>query len=355
MGIKILKKKKLDLNVKRGFIAILGTLIIFLGICIICVVTKKETVTKKEILYEYMCQSQANYVVHIIDNIVYEGNTMKEGIEYVRSLLDYLTVDFNLGFQGSEAAEVALSYQILGYVRGVKTMSGKSEEKWGKSYLLQREKNIAYTDMQWNEAIGVKLTLDEYEEFAMKANEITGMSISTDLVIYLDGNLTINTEYGELTTPVYSSVTIPINQSIFSITKDEDEQISDSIIDTRKVAVPIEYDKVITFSLLILLCITSIIVICITTESPTTMDKIQSKAYRLIKNNASRIIALNSRENYIYRQTFELTSMEDLIKISDERNKPIFYIKEDFELYEYLFEVLDGEDRYIYHLYSYTI
>lgn len=348
----IRKKLKLDSKIKAGVITILSCSAIFLGISIYKEANAHMVKSEEKVVYEYTCQPKADYLVHIDKNTVYEGTVQEENLNYSKKLLDYIEIKFTTEFQGSKEAETEFVYGITAIVQGYENL--KEEDpviNWSKNYDLVKEKKKITMENRFLEEETVRVGLEEYDEFALEAREVTGMELSNQVVVRLEGNLKIHMEEGDLITPVAIAVTIPLQEEVFSINKDNLEPISDSI--KEYIYIPVLPNRLLIFGLVMLLflCIIGIMILCIATEAPNAYDVMKANARRMIKNYGSRMIAIQSKTEHNYLQTYELYSIEDLIKVSDEVQKPIYYVKDEMDIIgDYLLQIVDGDSLYVFRI-----
>lgn len=345
------KKIKLNTKVKVGSLSVLSLAVLLLGGLIYIELTSKKVMTQDYTLYQYTCQPAVNYSVHIIDNIIYDSNVLEEGMDYSKNLLDYIEAKFTIEFQGSEAGQTELDYHITARVRGYKEADEGKAVNWTKKYELKEATKVETSEQYLLEEASVPFDLAEYDDFAIKANEILGMSLSSEVVVSLEGNLIINTPYGTKTSPINLNLTIPLAQNNITIVKDEIPVISDNIIETKEIVIPVDYNKVTLYSIGIGACAAIILILLLITKAPSVYDLRNSNARKLLKNYSSRIVSINSKTEENFSQTYVLSTMADLIKVADEIEKPIYYIYDEFFLLgNYSFHVTDGEHQYIYRL-----
>jgi hypothetical protein len=144
-------------------------------------------------------------------------------------------------------------------------------------------------------------------------------------------------------------MTIPLLEDIFNITKKETAPITGNITEPIEIPIPVNDKIILLFSLLIVFCIIGLLIILIGTESPNAYDILKGKARKLLKNYGSRMIVIQSKTEQNYLQIYELHSIDDLIKVSDEIQKPVFYLKDDIDIIkDYAFHVTDGNNLYVY-------
>jgi len=349
MKTKIRRKIKLDIRIKIGLMAVIGCFIIFLGIRIYGEVTANKVIKEEEPLYQYSCQPKVEYIVHIHENSIFEGTVQGEGIDYSKLLLDYIEVKFGTEFQGSKEAEVEFDYQISAQVTGYRILMDSKSTNWSKNFPLEKEKKMVTSDAYFNEETIIKFDLEDFEAFATEAGTVTGMQSSSEVVINMVGNINIKTENGNLSTPISAALTIPLQQDVFSISKGDIAPINDSITNFIEVPVPINHKNILLFSILIAIGLLGMLLILFATEAPNSYDILKAKAKKLIKNYGSHMIALLNKTEHDYLQTYELNSMEDLIKVADEIQRPIYYLRDEIDIIQdYMLHVVDGDNLYTY-------
>lgn len=349
MGKRISTKKKLNTKVKAGILSVLGLIILFMGVLIYREVTSKKTSTEEHILYQYTCQPAIQYDVHMIENKIYDSNILVEGLSYSKNLLDYIETRFAIEFQGSEDTETELDYHITLIQRGYKATTDGIAINWTKNHVLKEDTKVHHTEATFSESPSVHFKLDDYQNFAVEANQILGFQLSSDVIVMLEGILSIHTQYGELTTPISMQHNIPLMEDAITITKGEAPAITDSIKEYKEVAIPINQNKIVLFGAVICISIIAMIYLLLSTEAPSIYDIRTAKAKQLLKNYSSRIVAIHNKPNQEFHQTYEMSTMMDLVKVSDEIQKPIYYMYDDFfTLGNYTFHVSDGDDQYIF-------
>jgi len=351
MGKIVGKKRKLNTKIKAGIIVGIGLIILLMGVMVYREIAIQRTITQEQTRYQYTCQPSLNYDVHIIDNEIYGSNILKEGMDYSKNLLDYIEAKFMIEFQGSEPAQVELNYHIALTLRGYKAAVEGNSINWIKNYELKENTKVKFSEQYILEKAAVSFDLEKYNSFASKANEILGMQLSSDIIVTLEGDLAINTQYGDLDTPISMQLTIPLEQNEFNISKGESPVISDSLKEYHEVPIPMNRDKVILFLAVICFCSILLILILLSTEAPGFYDIRTANAKKLLKNYSSRIVALHNKTDQVFHQTYEMNTMMDLVKVADEIQKPIYYIYDDFfMLNKYSFYVADGDNQYLYQL-----
>lgn len=352
MTALIRKKFKIDTRVKMGIVLLLSSSIVFLSFGIYREANVHKVKNEEKTVYQYTCQPKAEYLVHIHENSVYEGTVQEENLNYSKKLLDYIEVKFGTEFQGSEGAETEFVYHITAQVQGFENLKGEAPVvNWRKNFELAKETKNITSDTNFTEEKTVRFNLDEYDAFALEAREVTGMELSSQVVVLLEGNLNISTKYGNLSTPIQASITVPLQDEVFSITKEEITPINDNIISNYEVPLKGNPALIVLFSVLLGACIIGILFILLATEAPNAYDLLKAKTKKLIKNYGSRMIVIQNKTEQNYLQTYELGSIEDLIKVSDEIQKPIYYMKDDIDIIgNYLLEVADGDSLYVYHI-----
>ncbi|HEX3077359.1 MAG TPA: DUF5305 family protein, partial [Lachnospiraceae bacterium] len=272
MGNRIRAKKKLNTKVKAGIISVLSLIILFMGVLIYLEVTSKKTSSVENILYQYTCQPAIQYDVHIIENKIYDSDVLEEGLDYSKNLLDHIDTNFTIDFQGSENAETELNYRIILQHRGYKATQEGIAVIWTKNYQLKEATKILHNEATFTDTSTASFKLKEYQSFAEEANKILGFQLYSDIIVMLEGELSIHSQYGELTTPISMELNLPLGENAITITKKETPVITDNIKEYVEVAIPMNLNRIILFAAVICMSIIALLFLLLATEAPSIYD-----------------------------------------------------------------------------------
>lgn len=335
---------------KRFLLLVLCLAIVVIGLQIYTSVTSPGTVVNETVLFEYSFQPSLNYQVNIHENDVYEGTVMEEDLTYSKRILDNIVANYAVSYKASKSVALHIDYQIVAVVNGYQGGEDKNI-LWSKEFPLTDKKVIEIESDSWNAEETVSFTLDDYDAFANRANEITGIKVSNEVVIEMRGNIVANTPEEVKTVPINTNLSIPLLEDVFKINKSNIELVNDSIVDSKRIPAPLNQTKILLFSILLTLCLVGVIILLFFSKEPSPLESVRRKSKGVIKNYGSRIVALKNMPKFDYRQIYKVDSIKDLIKISDEIEKPIIYesdtedVIKNHELY-----LIDEDKLYIWEI-----
>lgn len=337
---------------KKIFLIVILFITIFTGvIALIRILTTEQIVTEETILYEYSFQPSVNYTVYLKDNELYEARFQEEGSQYIKNILDFIDIQFDIAYQANQEAKVTVEYEILASVIGYSSTKEGRTDYWQKDFPLKQNK-ITYDDVkEWNETQNLNLHLKKYDDFSELANDITGVNLSTDLVISMKGSIDTYSDYGNLNAPINIQLTIPLQTVIFSITKGGTDLVKDQITETETIVLPLNIRNVVIISVGIGVLIILLVLSFIFIEEPLVEELLRKEVKQIIKNYGSRMVSLVTRTDKLFNNRYELHRIKDLLILADELQKPIYYIADDIDFVkDYSFYVEDRDDIYSYSL-----
>ncbi|NLY71149.1 MAG: DUF5305 domain-containing protein, partial [Clostridiales bacterium] len=245
---------------KRFLLLVLCLAIVVIGLQIYTTITSPGTVVNETVLFEYSYQPSLNYQVNIHENEVYDGTVMEEDLTYSKRILDNIVAKYAVSYKASNSVPLNIDYQIVAVVNGYQGGEDKNI-LWSKEFPLTNKKVIEVESDSWNVEETVSFTLDDYDAFANRANEITGLKVANEVVIEMRGNIVANTANGVETVPINTNLSIPLMEDVFKIKKSNIEPVNDSIVDSKRVPAPINQTKLMLFSILLTLCLVGIIIL----------------------------------------------------------------------------------------------
>jgi hypothetical protein len=309
----------------------------------------EETVEKDVTQYEYNVEQNLQYQVHIINNKIYSENILGEGLNYPKKLVDYIKVDYGLNYIGTEEVPVNIEYQTFAKVSGFLVEDEVKTVYWTKEFPLSQAKTVEKTQSEFELTDSIKSPMAEFETFAIDSEEITGLILSYEVTFCLEGKLIADTPYGKLEKPIEMTVAAPLTKEAFTLEKGNLENITDKITTKVTETLPINKNIVFLCSLIAFICLLSFLYLLIFTINYDLKDTLISIMKKIIKNYGSRMVELHSDVMKTYQYQFDVRSMKDLIKVSDELQKPIYYeVDEEDIVKDFKFCVQNGNDLYTY-------
>lgn len=317
--------------------------------------TVQRTESEEISLYNCTYEPQLGYQVFIKSNPVYEGNVIGEGLEYSKRILDYIEVTFGAALEGSQIADMDIQYEINAVVQSYDMLDDVKKVSWSKMFPLVAKETATLKDFNWASAKTIRVPIADYDKFAEDAVETTGIDNSNEVIIEMKGTADIHTEDGDISIPIDSNISIPLRTEVFSITKSDLTEVKKEITTVQESVVQVGEWETELYFMLTVICFLIIGFLLFLTREPAGEDLIELKVKKIIKNYGSRMVAVHhfSTQNFI--QTYELYSVEDMIKIADEIQKPVFYIMEDRIKAGFRFYLTDEYTLYTYAVWSVEI
>lgn len=326
-------KITLHKKTKKYILIIIVLVLIITGIQAFKTIGKKEILVKENTVFHYSCLPEVNYSVIIHENELFNDRTLKEGAQYSKLLLESIKADFSIDYIGSISAPVKIDYQIFATVNGYQGQAPGKEVYWTKSFPLTDPKFINTEGDKWKAREQVSFDLSQYDAFASRAKEISGMKVSNEVVVELKGNITARASKEEIPVPFTAAIRVPLLEDVFKIEKEIGEPIDVNITETEEVLVPVNALAVGFLLLLILLELTVIFIVVFKIKEPDEIEGIRKKNNSLIKNYGSRMVAMKDMPDSNWKLHYRVYSIKDMIKISDEIQKPIVYVPDEIILF----------------------
>ena len=331
---------------KKVILLILSLLLVLACLQLFFAVLMPKTAKTEVIQYESTCKPAASYKVFILPNEVYPSTTLGEESVYSKKLLNYIQADFGMQYVGSQKVPLDIEYQIIATVNGYQ---GKDKEKviyWSKDFPLSTKKTTKSEGI-WNKTEKVNFAINGYDAFAVRAQEITGLDVSNDLIVSMKGKVIAHTEKEDLETPFDVNLEMPLMEDAFQIEKNNLDPISSNVKTMKEMPITLNLVKVIPYGILLLISVVGLIITIFFTRELNYEEMMTKRVNNIIKNYGSRIIALQNIPKTEYRQNYKVHSMKDLIKIADEIQKPIFYETDKDSIVKNLeFRVIENDTIY---------
>lgn len=340
-------KLKLNKNLRIGSISILSILAI-LNVYLIyqgLKIPKFET----QIIpgYSYNNKATTNSTIFLKPNNIYAGNSIEEGKVYISELVDYINTTFIYELTGDSEASIEGNYSIYGKVEGI---TGREDEKltiWEKNFPIIRSKKFKSNDGKLSINEEVRLDLNEYNTFITGIEESTKIKSDTTLTLMMDINLTGTTDKGIFEENIIPNIVIPLNTPMFEITTNNVEKPG-AIEETIQVQQPVNRTLVIVHIVLLCILLAALIFIIFFTKAAPKKDPLEKELKKLFKKHGDRLVALSNPIDTT--DALEVRSIDDLVKLADEVNKPIFYKYSDNYNEIDTFYVKSDKDIYFFSL-----
>lgn len=337
------RSRKLLLLITLG----IGILIGIVGV--VYIVNNPKTITEEKVVFHNTFQPDLTYEVHLKDNDIYDDTIQPEGAIYIKNILDYIVVDIGVTNRTSEVATIDMEYSLIASVIGFSTNNENRNDYWVKNFPLSDKKTVHIESDYLEKRETLKIYLDKYEKFAEEANKLAGLNLSNELKVSMTGNITVSTVHGEKEIPFDIPMLLPLQNNLIEITKGDLQPITDDMKEITEYTLPLNVKHIALLCTVIILFIVGFIFSILRIYEPLQEDMIRNEVYKILKNHGSRMVALQYSPNKKFKHTYEVSCIKDLLVLSDELQKPIYYVIDDKKLVkENSFYVEDACDIYIY-------
>ncbi|MDF2876999.1 MAG: hypothetical protein K0S30_95 [Clostridia bacterium] len=345
-----MKKVRINKYFRTALIGAAGVLGIAAAFLIVKEYQSEHTREEKKTIYEYSLNSDVSYKVHVKPNILYEEEELAEGQMYLTEFVDYITADFASHFTGSGSVDIEGDYRIEAEVRGYTTKEEQKQIIWQKEFEIVPEEHFNKTSDKHSLKKEVKINFPEYNRFAQSVLEASKVNLSVELVVRLIGSQTMAIPKGGLNDALQTAITIPLNNGYFNITKEGATQKSDVVEEVTKIPTKVNKDWIIICSGLIGMSVLSVIGILIFTGVLNAEDLKKNKIKKILNEHGSRMVVVDQMRISEGLEIYRVNTIEDLIKIADEIEKPVFYQQQDNLLDKTKFYVKEQNNLYIFEI-----
>ncbi len=353
MKKKIIQKRlKISKLHKRYFIIILIILILTnIGLAL-NEMMKKETIEETQVSASFSNTPGITYKVYLKENDLFSDSFLPEGSGYFSALIDHIELSFNNQFQGDNGAEYEGNYSLLGEITGWEGGTETPSPAWTKQFVVSSKKSFHTTDSELFFSQSANIDYTHFNAFAVRVGELTGYNTSYTMKVTMAINYTVMTEDGKAEGSLQPSLTIPLDVKYFKITKAGNEEIKNDITKTVEVQAPVDYVKIILFSTATLFCLLLLIPL-ISSVEPTLTDMQRRKIKKHFKAHGKRLVGVEKNLTDEALSACYVHSLEDIIKISDEIERPIFYVFQNDLADINEFFIIESDKAYLYKIQDY--
>ncbi|NMA03965.1 MAG: DUF5305 domain-containing protein [Clostridiales bacterium] len=340
MRLKINKKIKVVLIV---------LMVIAIGICSSQIYRELKIpkfAERKDPVYTYDNKSFMNYEVFLKPNRLYDKASQGEGEVYITEYVDFIKAKLNHEYKGDKSAAISGDYSIAIRAKGFISERDKITDVWEKSFpIIEHEKFEAHGDV-FNINKEIDIELDEYNEFVREIIETSKIKCETALDIIMDVNLKANVAEGEVEETISSDLVIPLNVLMFNIGGNNEVKKSGSIERTEEIQLPPDKNKNIKYGVTAGILLLGLIYLIFFTVPAVAKDPLKKELDRIFRKYGERLVALDNDFEHTGDNVKMVKAMEDLIRIADELEKPVFYKYSDDYKEIGKFYVINQSDTY---------
>lgn len=356
---------KIEINKKMKMVLIPVIIIAILGLAILFYyeLTIPEIKEVKTAVYECRTKGRINYGIKLKPNILYPTDMLDEGGIYLSEFVDSVNAGFRYDFNGESEAVIKGKYGITAAVEGYYTETSytpqtgteaqkKAEPKivWRKEYTLVPETEIDRETKDLSISKDISLKYSDYNDFALKIVELSKYKVSTRLIVSMNVNTQIQTDRGTIEDMSAQSFELALGGSSFSITKNEPAEKPGSIEEVRKIRIPPNKYLLTAYAVASGILLLALLFFIIFTRSAPDISEHLKLVNRIFKKYSNRMAVLCGELKYDGSCLRHVRTMEDLVRIADEMQKPVIYKYSENIINISQFFVFDGNWTYIFDL-----
>lgn len=339
---------KLGRRRKIACIAVSGSILIAALTMAFITFYKKETIQRDIVRYEYKISKNISYKVFLKDNIIYDDEYLDEGLYYPRKLIDYIRLVYDFEYSGSDIVPISIDYRCFAKICGYTVQQNVKEIYLTKVFPLNEEQSSKATDRTLAVSDEFNVSLDSYIAFVNEAKEELDLNLDYDIIFSMEGTVKASTSYGEIEQPFSFDISsVFYNACKFS--KNGTDTVSGNLTQKQVEPVPLDKTKFIIYLSVSAAALLVLLYILIFTRDYELNDIVMLSVKKIQREYGSRMVSLQSNTSKSFSKIYDVYSIKDLVKVSDEIQKPILYEKDEKELVkDFKFFVQNGEELYEY-------
>lgn len=317
-------------------------------VMILRTVYKKETIEKDIVKYEYQINKNINYKIFLKDNIIYDEDFLEEGLYYPRKLIEFIRLKYDFEYTGSDVVPIKIDYRCLAKISAYNVQNNVRETYWTKSFPLNDWQSLEKDDYMLKVEEEIDTGLEDYFTFIEDASKELGINLLYNISFCMEGTVCAKTPYGEVNQPINFDITSVLS-NVMNFSKNSMDSTSGNISEKQVELLPINKTMLYVYILLAVALLLAVMYILIFTRDYELNDLVLLSVKKIQREYGSRMVSLNSNTAKSFSRIYDVQSIKDLVKVSDEIQKPILYEKDDKELVkDFKFFVQNGEELYEY-------
>ncbi|SHJ12675.1 hypothetical protein SAMN05444401_2219 [Clostridium amylolyticum] len=344
--------KSIGVNRNLRKAALLLCSLIIMACCALLINTllKNKLVEKKEVVFKYNHKASVNYGVSLVPNNIFDKKVLEEGNIYLTDYVDGINTSFKYNFVSDKPAEIKGQYEVIALVEGFLSNDKNSKSVWSKQFVVKPKTEFSVEDPKGEMKSDITLDLRTYNSLVQQANKTFGMNFIGKLTVVWRINMQGSSSYGDFSETFSPKMEMALNEKYFQITGNLNENKEGNKESVIKITNP----KLKTYILMSLsgIAFSIILGICVLIFTvPKRREKnTAGKAAKILKTYEDKLVALRDDSVDGSEVIIRVVSMEDLRKIAEDLDKPIFYkYTSNLEEITY-FYVVDSRKIYAYYI-----
>lgn len=301
---------------------IISVLLIYLGII---------ARVKKEVSYNE--KNDIGYKVYLKENKFYEDEFLKENMQYVASLINYIDVDFKSIFSIDDVSNIDYNYSIKGYLNITDT-NNNDKILFSKEYnLVSDTKGNIEQGNSFEILDNVRIDYEKYNKLAQSFKSAYTSNAHATLLLELKVDFITKPNIFEnsFSDSYTTNIAIPLTTPTIDV-KLNTKSGSDSIVKTETNTTNISY---VLYVLAIMPAIFALVLLVGTIKyirkEVWTSTPYETYVKKILREYEAQIVEIDGDYNFDKVDIVDVKTLEELIGIYESINQPIMYIKDEKE------------------------
>lgn len=345
-----LRVLKLNKNIRFAIIAGAVFFILLFAITLFNVFTHREYKEAKITHFKYSHDGNINYKVKLKPNMLYGPSNLEEERIYISNFIDYIKAQFSYNFNGERKANIIGDYEVVALIEGYTGEKETYNVIWKKKLQLFPKTKFQVQDNKFTFMKELPIRYQDYNNYVNNVNYITGLNTEAKATISMNVNLRIETDKGTVEEKDSPAIIVPLKTNYFSIEKKQAGNKPGAIEETIRSQVPVDFIFVAMYCFIVVLLIVVLLYVVFYTVGIVENNPILKNLNNIFKEHGNRLVALKNDLILESKNTLNVRSMDDLVRVADEINKPIMYIySKDFNDIKHFF-VFDENCIFVFNL-----
>lgn len=297
----------------------------------------------------YTYESTVDYRVRLQPNKLYDQRHLGPDRAYLSALTDSLGTEFTFHFTAEEETELKGEYSVSALI--IARSGSENHPVWEKSFLLLPPKPFAVSGTEVLVQESVAIPFSQYAALAKSIVEETNYSPqSLTLEVLYSATVEADTPEGQLRETVAPKLIVPLRETVFTVEGELESKGSGGIAATRLEPVPYHAEARWGFALLSAVLAFVLLLCSQMTAAEKKPGAAQRRLARILKQHRERIVECAGKVSLSGHNLLAVATFEDLLKIADELEKPVFYHRDGGENRGHSFFIFSGQRAYCYNL-----
>ncbi len=333
---------KLRFKIKVKAMIYVFFILVIIG-CMVCTFyCGKNRLKNKSITYSK--EGSINYVTYLKDNNHYNNQFLKDDYNYVASLIDYFSVDFNYSYVFGENIKYNIDYEIVANLEIYDSDNSTKPIEKKEFQILDKTSKSGNGQVIKVDLYNQKIDYDTYNKIIQKwKKEVSPeATLKVDFIVNWEGYSNVLEK--KVSDSYTKELSIPVSNKVINIVK----PVKDS--DVGRVYADQTLGSwffiiIGSFGLLLLICIIGLVNTIIKINK--NKSKYEQKVNKILREfdraitEAKGPFRRNNTDNYI-----EVKDFMELLDVHDNLNEPIIYYKNSNNTTS-TFVVRNGSDIYL--------